>query len=179
MRAGASAAAPGPSKRAVVLLPGLGNNSQDYKDMGVALEQRGLHVQTAAVTRIDWLRNAAGLRQMEYWRGILQPRPVVDWCADISPEALQCSFLQRDGIDASILETASRQSCVDQPHRYLERVDVAVAAAKQATDGPITLLAHSAGGWLARVYLLVRDIMCSYSQHLYVLDFDEHIEEIF
>jgi len=87
MRASASAAATGPSKRAVVLLPGLGNNSQDYKDMGVALEQRGLHVQTAAVTRADWLRNAAGLRQMEYWRGVLQPRPVVDWCV-ISTEVL-------------------------------------------------------------------------------------------
>lgn len=39
--------------------------------------------------------------------------------------------------------------------RYLERVDAAVHAAKERTEGPITLLAHSAGGWLARVYLLV------------------------
>lgn len=47
--------------------------------MSQALEERGLHVQTAAVTRADWLRNAAGLRQIEYWKGTLQPRPVVDW----------------------------------------------------------------------------------------------------
>jgi alpha-beta hydrolase superfamily lysophospholipase len=40
-------------------------------------------------------------------------------------------------------------------HRYLDKVDAAVKAAKQATEGPITLLARSAGGWLARVYLLV------------------------
>ncbi len=39
--------------------------------------------------------------------------------------------------------------------RYLNKVDDAVKAAKQATDGPITVLAHSAGGWLSRVYLLV------------------------
>ena len=39
--------------------------------------------------------------------------------------------------------------------RYLNKVDAAVAAAKQATDGPITIVAHSAGGWLSRVYLLV------------------------
>ena len=33
------------SQRAVVVLPGLGNNSQDYKAVGEALESRGLHVQ--------------------------------------------------------------------------------------------------------------------------------------
>jgi hypothetical protein len=38
-------------------------------------------LQCAAVTRLDWLRNAAGLRQVEYWTGKLQPRPTVDWCA--------------------------------------------------------------------------------------------------
>ncbi|EIE27676.1 alpha/beta-hydrolase [Coccomyxa subellipsoidea C-169] len=115
-RASANGASAGGSKRAVVLLPGLGNNSQDYKAMGQALEERGLIVHTAAVTRVDWLRNAAGLRQAEYWKGTLQPRPVVDW--------------------------------------YLERVADAVSGAQKSTDGPITLLAHSAGGWLARVYLL-------------------------
>ncbi|CAK0738527.1 hypothetical protein CVIRNUC_001055 [Coccomyxa viridis] len=104
------------AQRAVVVLPGLGNNSQDYKAVGEALESRGLHVQCAAVSRPDWLRNAAGLRQVEYWTGKLQPRPTVDW--------------------------------------YLNKVDAAVTAARQATDGPITILAHSAGGWLSRVYLL-------------------------
>ena len=33
------------AQRAVVVLPGLGNNSQDYKAVGEALESRGLHVQ--------------------------------------------------------------------------------------------------------------------------------------
>lgn len=84
-RASAYGASAGGSKRAVVLLPGLGNNSQDYKAMGQALEERGLIVHTAAVTRVDWLRNAAGLRQAEYWKGTLQPRPVVDWCAGLCP----------------------------------------------------------------------------------------------
>lgn len=36
-------------------------------------------MQCAAVTRPDWLRNAAGLRQLEYWTGKLEPRPTVDW----------------------------------------------------------------------------------------------------
>lgn len=40
-------------------------------------------------------------------------------------------------------------------HRYLKRIDDAVNSVKTQTDGaPVTLLAHSAGGWLSRVYLL-------------------------
>lgn len=40
--------------------------------------------------------------------------------------------------------------------RYLKKVETCVAAVKERTaDGsPVTLLAHSAGGWLARVFLL-------------------------
>lgn len=39
--------------------------------------------------------------------------------------------------------------------RYLKRIDDAVNSVKTQTDGaPVTLLAHSAGGWLSRVYLL-------------------------
>ena len=41
-------------QRAVVLLPGLGNNSQDYEAVAQALQAHGLHVQTAAVARADW-----------------------------------------------------------------------------------------------------------------------------
>ncbi|KAL2515261.1 lipase [Forsythia ovata] len=33
----------------------------------------------AKVSRIDWLRNAAGLLNPNYWRGTLSPRPVLDW----------------------------------------------------------------------------------------------------
>lgn len=37
----------------------------------------------------------------------------------------------------------------------MNRIDDAVNAVKTATDGaPVTMLAHSAGGWLSRVYLL-------------------------
>jgi NAD(P)H-hydrate repair Nnr-like enzyme with NAD(P)H-hydrate epimerase domain len=80
-RVESSGAPPSASRplRAVVLLPGLGNNSQDYAAVGEALRNRGFHVETARVSRVDWLRNAAGLRQREYWTGNLQPRPVIDW----------------------------------------------------------------------------------------------------
>lgn len=39
--------------------------------------------------------------------------------------------------------------------RYLKRIDDALNSVKTQTDGaPVTMLAHSAGGWLSRVYLL-------------------------
>lgn len=53
-----------------------------------------------------------------YWRGTLQPRPVLDW--------------------------------------YLKRIDEAVSEAKelaQGGSGTLSIIGHSAGGWLARVYL--------------------------
>lgn len=116
LRVAAAAAEPlvSAAPRSVVILPGLGNNSKDYAGLVEQLAGRGLHCEVAPVARLDWARNAAGLRQAEYWRGTLQPRPTVDW--------------------------------------YLERVAAAVEAAKRATDGaPLTLLAHSAGGWLGRL----------------------------
>eukprot|EP00884_Botryococcus_braunii_P005659 jgi/Botrbrau1/15094/Bobra.0255s0007.1 len=104
-------------KRSVVILPGLGNSEADYAPLATALKSRGLAADIAAVRRIDWLRNALGLADINYWKGTLKPRPVVDW--------------------------------------YFKLVEEAVERAKRETDGaPITLLAHSAGGWLGRLYLL-------------------------
>lgn len=45
------------------------------------LKQRGLKVDVARVSRLDWFRNAAGLLDVNYWRGTLEPRPTVDWCS--------------------------------------------------------------------------------------------------
>ena len=41
---------------------------------------------TAQVARWNWLRNAAGLADLNYWRGTLQPRPTVDWCASAAAQ---------------------------------------------------------------------------------------------
>ncbi|ERM94765.1 hypothetical protein AMTRI_Chr03g50350 [Amborella trichopoda] len=102
--------------RPAVILPGLGNNSNDYKALAHTLEDKGIATVVAKVSRVDWLRNAAGLLDANYWRGTLRPRPVLDW--------------------------------------YLERVDKAVHEAKQLAEGEyLSLIGHSAGGWLARVYL--------------------------
>ncbi|GLT36456.1 hypothetical protein SLA2020_108310 [Shorea laevis] len=103
--------------RPAVILPGLGNNTGDYKKLELTLqEEYGLPTVVAKVSRFDWLRNAAGLVDPNYWRGTLRPRPVLDW--------------------------------------YLKRVDDAVEEAKKLADGgTLSLIGHSAGGWLARVYM--------------------------
>ncbi|XP_020571765.1 uncharacterized protein LOC110018700 isoform X2 [Phalaenopsis equestris] len=106
------------STRAAVILPGLGNNSGDYRSLCRTLtDGYGIPTAVAKVSRFDWLRNAAGLVDSNYWRGTLSPRPVLNW--------------------------------------YLERVVAAVAEAKKlcSEGGRIALIGHSAGGWLARVYM--------------------------
>ncbi|KAK9120307.1 hypothetical protein Syun_017924 [Stephania yunnanensis] len=117
--AAAASSSSSSSLRPVVILPGLGNNSGDYEKLKVVLEEeQGLpRVVVARVSRPDWLRNAAGLLDPNYWRGTLRPRPVLDW--------------------------------------YLDRVHEAVALAIRHTSGcgKISLIGHSAGGWLARLYM--------------------------
>lgn len=108
-----SATSPRP---AVVILPGLGNSSEDYAEFVLELESRGFSATVAKVIRPDWLRNAAGLTSLSYWQGTLEPRPTVDW--------------------------------------YLSRIADAVKEAKERSGATkVTLCAHSAGGWMARVYL--------------------------
>jgi hypothetical protein len=60
---------------------GLGNNAGDYARLAAALrDDHGLPAAAVArVSRPDWLRNAAGLVDANYWRGTLRPRPVLDW----------------------------------------------------------------------------------------------------
>ncbi|KAL8500645.1 hypothetical protein ACS0TY_020286 [Phlomoides rotata] len=102
--------------RPAVILPGLGNNTNDYQKLALILKDYNVPTVVANVSRIDWLRNAAGLLDSNYWRGTLRPRPVLDW--------------------------------------YLERVEEAMNEAKELAQGStVSLIGHSAGGWLARVYL--------------------------
>ena len=105
-----------PRAAAVVILPGLGNCSEDYDDFASELESRGFSATVAKVIRPDWLRNAAGLTSLSYWQGTLEPRPTVDW--------------------------------------YLSRIADAVKEAKERSGASkVTIVAHSAGGWMARVYM--------------------------
>ncbi|EPS67981.1 hypothetical protein M569_06790, partial [Genlisea aurea] len=95
---------------------GLGNNAGDYGKLALTLKDYGVDAAIAQVSRLDWLRNAAGLLDGNYWRGTLRPRPVLDW--------------------------------------YFERVEAAIADARESAEGSsLSMIGHSAGGWLARVYL--------------------------
>lgn len=115
-RVAASSSAASEAQPAVVILPGLGNETSDYLEFADELEQRGFSVTVAEVRRPDWLRNAAGLVDVNYWKGTLSPRPTVDW--------------------------------------YLGRIDDAIKSAQtKSNQKKVKLVAHSAGGWMARVYL--------------------------
>ncbi|KAK7369988.1 hypothetical protein VNO80_12038 [Phaseolus coccineus] len=118
--------------RPAVILPGLGNNSGDYQSLKQTLNDKyGVSAVVAKVSRLDWVRNAAGLVDPNYWRGTLEPRPVLDW--------------------------------------YLERVEEAVEEAKESAGGceTVSLIGHSAGGWLARVYM--QEFGCSHVSLLLTL----------
>lgn len=67
-------------------MPGLGNSKNDYKALAELLAQEGLVVEIAGVNRVDWLRNAAGVVDINYWKGTLNPQPTVNW---YSLDALQ------------------------------------------------------------------------------------------
>ncbi|KAL3537213.1 hypothetical protein ACH5RR_000579 [Cinchona calisaya] len=105
-----------PIYRPAVILPGLGNNTNDYDKLALILNDYGVPTVVVKVSRIDWLRNAAGLLDLNYWRGTLHPRPVLDW--------------------------------------YFKKLDEAVNEANElAQGGTLSFIGHSAGGWLARVYM--------------------------
>lgn len=74
-----STAQRGKQKRAVVIMPGLGNAKNDYKALAELLTKEGLTAEIASVNRIDWLRNAAGVVDINYWKGTLNPQPTVNW----------------------------------------------------------------------------------------------------
>ena len=120
-----------PPRRRVVILPGLGNCDADYSRLAALLRSRGAAVKVARVARIDWARNAAGLLLPEYWKGTLMPRPTVDWYLERIDEALE-----------ALNEEVSESSGSSSPPPPLP---------------PLTLLAHSAGGWLGRVWMLSED----------------------
>ncbi|OIV96279.1 hypothetical protein TanjilG_05119 [Lupinus angustifolius] len=106
--------------RPAVILPGLGNNSSDYKKLEETLKDKyGVTTVVTKVSRLDWLRNASGLLDSNYWRGTLKPTPILLW------------YLNRvhDAVEEAIQLSSSNPT----PH--------------------ISFIGHSAGGWLARLYI--------------------------
>ena len=68
------------ARPAVVILPGLGNASGDYKQLEADFTAMGSITRVAQVRRIDWARNASGIVDPNYWAGTLSPTPTVNWC---------------------------------------------------------------------------------------------------
>ena len=130
---------PPPPRRRVVILPGLGNCDADYAELASLLRSKGAAVRVARVARIDWARNAAGLLLPEYWKGTLKPRPTVDWYLERIDEALEAL---NEEISSSSKFASSNSG------------DDGDDALSPSPFPPLTLLAHSAGGWLGRVWML-------------------------
>ena len=112
-----------------VSLQGLGNNSSDYNKLEVTLKEHyGVPTVVAKVSRLDWLRNAAGLADPNYWSGTLRPRPVLDWY-------FICSFFSFMLFWQFNLKTHERTLQLVYGCRYLKRVDDAVREAKELAPG--------------------------------------------
>lgn len=111
----------------VVILPGLGNSFADYAALSQRLEDLGhSHVSTVPIQRWQWGLNARAFFTAAYWKCELTPSPILDW------------YLQR------VHETVTNIQA--QVHLDDDKAD------GSGQDG-VSLLGHSAGGWLARVYL--------------------------
>mmetsp|Transcript_6332 Transcript_6332/g.19104 ORF Transcript_6332/g.19104 Transcript_6332/m.19104 type:complete len:288 (+) Transcript_6332:246-1109(+) len=103
------------TKNPCIILPGLGNNSQDYTSLTAKLEELGHRTFVIPVKRIDWGRNAKGFGMRSYWAGKLEPKSVLEW--------------------------------------YFSRIVSTMKLVREEHAGGVNLVGHSAGGWLARVFL--------------------------
>lgn len=114
----------------VLVLPGFGNDAEDYGDgelapsgreggdggLAARLQRRGFEsVEVLPVARADWLRVAAALFDEDFRAGNAPPETAFGW--------------------------------------YLDRLEEAAEQAHAAHGERVLLLAHSAGGWLARAAL--------------------------
>lgn len=117
-----------PSHAPILILPGLGNSHFDYLPLAASLRARGhARVAIVQVQRWNWLLNARGFFTPEYWQGKLQPLPFLDWYFSL--------------IDAAIAELVVDNDDTDDN-------DFVPA---------LNLVGHSAGGWIARAYLALRE----------------------
>ncbi len=112
------------SARSVVILPGLGNCARDYDELASELrKQRGDQGQGRGLSVFT-----VDVARIDWARNAAGLLDANWWRGTLKPRPV-----------------------VDW---YLDKVKAAVAEAKGETGGgPITLLAHSAGGWLGRCYL--------------------------
>uniref|UniRef100_A0A7S3QUW5 Uncharacterized protein n=1 Tax=Dunaliella tertiolecta TaxID=3047 RepID=A0A7S3QUW5_DUNTE len=109
--------------RPIVILPGFGNNSNDYiapfgkQDSLVnSLKARGFPVYVVQVNRKDWFRVARALFTIRFWSSTLTTKPGYTW------------YLKRvnDAVEEALQETGAEQ---------------------------VDLIGHSAGGWLGRAFI--------------------------
>ncbi|XP_062097365.1 uncharacterized protein LOC133803369 isoform X1 [Humulus lupulus] len=133
--------------RPAVILPGLGNNSGDYHNLQLTLKHHGIPSVVAKVSRLDWFRNAAGLVDPNYWRGTLRPRPVLDWYLNRVDQAIQ----EAKELSQGKLWNERCNSSNNVIVLYYNFIFVSCLV--MFLGESLSVIGHSAGGWLARVYM--------------------------
>ncbi|CAM8935525.1 unnamed protein product [Rhodiola kirilowii] len=147
------------------------------------MEKGGVPSVVAKVSRLDWFRNAAGLVDANYWKGSLSPRPVLDWYLKRVDDAVREAKELAEGgeVNSSIAKTLvlggilCRQMVVSNVFmlqlfgvRFASALSIFIAVViplkeenvfvttvdeQYSEGGTLSVIGHSAGGWLARVYM--------------------------
>eukprot|EP00250_Pteridium_aquilinum_P008914 c18304_g2_i1 orf=497-1150(+) len=107
-----SSSDPPSASRPVVILPGLGNNSNDYVELIASLKERGLAATVAEVSRPDWLRNAKGFLDKNCWSGKLAPRPLLNWYFERMNKAITAAKEASGGGQMLSLKVIRRCPCL-------------------------------------------------------------------
>ena len=102
------------AQRGVVILPGLGNNKQDYEPLAQVLRQRGLLVDTAQVSRFDWGQKCAGPAGpcLLPWHTAAAPGLSTGAPARLSQGALAARGLLSAAAWANDAKAGSKQGCM-------------------------------------------------------------------
>jgi hypothetical protein len=147
---GGAARAPGavrawPGAGPIVLLPGFGNDTEDYeapfgqarRGLAPRLRRRGFVVETVRLRRREWLRVARAVASPAFWRGEADVGPGYRW------------YLVRV---AAAVRRAERAWAEAEASEAAAEADDGDGRAPRPTPG-VTLVGHSAGGWLARGFI--------------------------
>ena len=123
------------------------------------LERRGFPVSVVQVKRWEWLRVAGGLLDAAFWRGEQRPDGLA--CKAITFFACSCSSLLHSSATIPLITLLTNPPQVPRADFlrcadgwYLERTLKTIDEVSAANEGRrVLLIAHSAGGWLARAAL--------------------------
>jgi len=144
-----------PGAGPIVILPGFGNDTQDYeapfgqprRGLAARLRRRGFCVETVRLRRRDWVRVARALASPSYWRGEADVGPGYGWYLARVAAAVRRAERAWEAREAEGAAAAGGDGAGDG------RSDGATGSHARARAPGVVLVGHSAGGWLARAFV--------------------------